>query len=82
MPPRPFSTRDLVPGFAALVTARREEMRISRAELARRCGVSSSTVNAVEKEERAVSLRVASLIARELDLRVWLHSPTEVVDTQ
>jgi DNA-binding XRE family transcriptional regulator len=75
-------SRELVSGFAQLVATRRAEVGISRAELGRRCGLSNSTINAVEKEERAVSLRVASLIARELDLRVWLHSPTEIVADQ
>lgn len=69
--------RDLVPGFAAMIQAARESLDWSRAELARRSGLSVNTISAIEREIRAPSLRVASALATALDLRVWLHDPAK-----
>lgn len=69
--------RDLVPGFAAMITAARERLDWSRAELARRSGLSVNTVSAIEREIRAPSLRVAAALARALDLNVSLQDPAK-----
>lgn len=71
--------RDLVPGFAAMVTAAREAAGWSGAELARRAGLSQNTVNAIEREVRSPSLRVAALLAEALGIRAWLHDPATPV---
>jgi len=69
------TSRDLVPGFAAMLSAAMEEQGLSGAELARKSGVSQNTVSAILREVRAPSLRVASLLVSALGLKVWLHDP-------
>ena len=73
------SGRELVPGFAALVRREREALGWSCQRLADEAGVSFNTVYAVEAEDRAPSLRVASALVRALGLRVWLSDPAKVV---
>jgi transcriptional regulator with XRE-family HTH domain len=58
-----------------MITAAREALDWSRAELARRSGLSVNTVSAIEREVRAPSLRVAAALVTALELRVWLHDP-------
>lgn len=67
--------RDLVPGFAAMLTAARETRGWSMAELARQSGLSVNTISAIEREVRAPSLRVGAAIAEALDLWNLLRSP-------
>lgn len=71
--------RDLVPGFAAMVTAAREARGWSMGELARQAGLSVNTISAIEREFRAPSLRVAAAMAKALDLWAWLHEPAKKV---
>ena len=66
------TNRDLVPGFAALVTAAREALEMSRVELAAKAGLSFNTVYSIESEKRAPSLRVGVAIAKALGLKVKL----------
>ena len=71
----PTTGRDLVPGFAAMVTAARESAGLSQAALARKAGVGTNTVSAIEREIRAPSLRIASKLAEALGIRSYLHDP-------
>lgn len=71
--------RDLVPGFAAMISAAREEAGLSRAELAEKAGISFNTVYSIEAEKRAPSLRVASALVLALGLKVWLDQPAAAV---
>jgi ribosome-binding protein aMBF1 (putative translation factor) len=73
------TSRDLVPGFAAMIMAARESLGWSQAELARQAGLGNNTVSAIEREVRAPSLRVAMLLVRALGLKVWLHEPTRPI---
>lgn len=73
------TSRDLVPGFAAMVTAARETLGWSMAELARQSKLSVNTVSAIEREIRAPSLRVASALADALNIWAWLHEPAKAV---
>lgn len=58
--------RDIVPGFAAALTAAREAAGMSREALAAAAGVSFNTVYAIESERRAPSLRVAVALSEAL----------------
>ena len=71
--------RDLVPGFAGMITKARESAGWSMGELARQSGISVNTVSAVEREIRAPSLRVAAALALALGIKAWLHEPTKKV---
>lgn len=71
--------RDLVPGFAKMVTVAREARGWSMGELARQSKLSVNTVSAIEREVRAPSLRVATALARALELWAWLHDPAKPV---
>lgn len=73
------TSRDLVPGFAAMITKAREAAGWSMAELARQSELSVNTVSAIEREIRAPSLRVASALVVALDLKVWLQEPGKAV---
>jgi len=73
------TTRDLVPGFAAMIAQARAERGWSRKELAEKAGVAFNTVYAIESEKRAPSLRVASKLATALGLLAWLHDPASRV---
>ena len=48
----------------------RKEMGLSQEELARRCGVSRQTVNAIENDKYDRTLPLAFRFGRELDTRV------------
>ncbi len=67
--------RDLVPGFAALVTAARKARGWSQRELARQADVSAMCVCEVEGERRSPSLRTAVAIAKALEIDVALKDP-------
>jgi hypothetical protein len=69
--------RDLVPGFAGMVTAGREAMGRSMAELARQAGLPVNPVGAIEREVRAPSLRVAPALVVALGLRGLLAEPAK-----
>lgn len=69
--------RDLVPGFAAMVSKAREAAGMSRAQLAEAAGLSFNTVYSIEQEKRAPSLRVASALVKALGLKVWLDDPAK-----
>jgi transcriptional regulator with XRE-family HTH domain len=68
--------RDLVPGFAALVKARRDELGLTLYELARLTKLGTTSISCIENERRAPSLRVAMVLARALGLGVKLSDPT------
>ena len=56
----------------------RKEMGLSQEELARRCGVSRQTVNAIENGKYDPTLALAFRLGRELDTRVdELFAPEE-----
>ena len=52
------------------IRARRRELGLSQEELARRCGVSRQTVNAIENNKYDPTLALAFRLARELGLTV------------
>ena len=56
----------------------RKEMGLSQEELARRCGVSRQTVNAIENDKYDPTLALAFRLGQELDTRVdELFAPEE-----
>ena len=58
------------------IRARRKELGLSQEELARRCGVSRQTVNAIENNKYDPTLALAFHLARELGTTVdSLFSP-------
>ena len=52
------------------IRARRKELGLSQEELAKRCGVSRQTVNAIENNKYDPTLALAFALARELQLTV------------
>lgn len=59
-----------------IIRSRRKELGLSQEDLARRCGVSRQTVNAIENNKYDPSLSLAFHLARELQLTVdELFSP-------
>ena len=52
------------------IRERRRELGISQEELARRCGVSRQTVNAIENNKYDPTLSLAFRLARELEMTV------------
>ena len=52
------------------IRERRRELGISQEELAKRCGVSRQTVNAIENNKYDPTLALAFALARELGLSV------------
>ena len=52
------------------IRERRRELGISQEELARRCGVSRQTVNAIENNKYDPTLSLAFRLARELEITV------------
>lgn len=64
------STRDIVPGFGERVKAERERQGISQSELAERAGTHVQSVSNLEREYRAVSLRLALDIAGALGVPI------------
>lgn len=77
-----MTTRDIVPGFAALVTRAREEQGLTRQQLATAAGISPTTVGDIEAERRSPSLRVAAAIATALDLMVLLRDPSKPLNSR
>ncbi len=60
------------------IRARRKELGLSQEELARRCGVSRQTINAIENNKYDPTLALAFYLARELQCTVdALFSPGE-----
>nr|WP_325301782.1 helix-turn-helix transcriptional regulator [uncultured Dysosmobacter sp.] len=58
------------------IRLRRRELGLSQEELARRCGVSRQTVNAIENNKYDPTLALAFHLARELQVTVdGLFSP-------
>ena len=49
---------------------KRKQQGLSQEELAKRCGVSRQTVNAIENDKSDPTLALAFHLARELDTRV------------
>lgn len=52
------------------IRERRKEMKISQEELARKCGVSRQTINAIENNKYDPTLSLAFALARELRMLV------------
>ena len=52
------------------IHSRRKELGLSQEELARRCGVSRQTINAIENNKYDPTLALAFRLARELHLSV------------
>ena len=52
------------------IRERRRELGISQEELARRCGVSRQTVNAIENNKYDPTLSLAFRLVRELEITV------------
>ena len=60
------------------IRERRKELGISQEELAKRCGVSRQTVNAIENNKYDPTLSLAFRLARELGVTVdGLFTPGE-----
>ncbi len=71
------SQRDVVPGFARMIRIARLAQGWTVTRLAQEAHVSVTTINAVEREERSASLRVASAIVGALGVKVLLDAPSE-----
>lgn len=52
------------------IRSRRKELGLSQEELAKRCGVSRQTINAIENNKYDPTLALAFKLARELELTV------------
>lgn len=52
------------------IRSRRKELGLSQEELAKKCGVSRQTVNAIENNKYDPTLSLAFRLARELQLTV------------
>lgn len=52
------------------IRARRKELGLSQEELAKKCGVSRQTVNAIENNKYDPTLSLAFSLAKELQLKV------------
>ena len=52
------------------IRERRKELGLSQEELAKRCGVTRQTVNAIENNKYDPTLALAFALARELGLKV------------
>lgn len=60
------------------IRERRRELGISQEELARRCGVTRQTINAIENDKYDPTLSLAFSLARELQCSVdGLFQPTQ-----
>lgn len=53
-----------------IIRQRRKELGLSQEELAKRCGVSRQTVNAIENNKYDPTLSLAFKLAGELEIRV------------
>ena len=58
-----------------IIRSRRKDLGLSQEELAKKCGVSRQTVNAIENNKYDPTLALAFRLARELKLTVddYLH---------
>ncbi len=52
------------------IRSKRKELGLSQEELAKRCGVSRQTVNAIENNKYAPTLALAFSLAKELQVTV------------
>lgn len=60
-----------------IIRARRKELHLSQEELAKKCGVSRQTINAIENNKYDPTLALAFRLAKELQLTVdSLFQPT------
>ena len=60
-----------------IIRERRKEMGLSQEELAKKCGVSRQTINAIENNKYDPTLALAFRLAKELNLTVYeLFKPT------
>ncbi|HIR50555.1 MAG TPA: helix-turn-helix transcriptional regulator [Candidatus Avoscillospira avicola] len=60
------------------IKTRRKELGLSQEELARRCGVTRQTINAIENDKYDPTLSLAFSLARELQCSVdGLFQPTQ-----
>ena len=60
------------------IKTRRRELGLSQEELARRCGVTRQTINAIENDKYDPTLSLAFSLARELQCSVdGLFQPTQ-----
>lgn len=75
--PQKHSQRDIVPGFAQIVRIARVAQGWTVKRLADEARVSTTTINAVEREERSASLRVAAALVDALGVKVLLNAPAE-----
>lgn len=53
-----------------IIRSRRKALGLSQEELAKRCGVSRQTVNAIENDKYDPTLSLAFALAKELELTV------------
>lgn len=61
------STRDVVPGFAAAVRARREGLGLSLGDVAEKAGTHPTSLSKLENGVRSPSLRLAMALAGALE---------------
>ena len=62
-----------------VIRNKRKEKGISQEELAKRCGVSRQTINAIENDKYDPTLSLAFRLARELELTVdELFTPKKI----
>ncbi|HJB90438.1 MAG TPA: helix-turn-helix transcriptional regulator [Candidatus Eisenbergiella merdigallinarum] len=62
-----------------IIRERRKEMRLSQEELAKKCGVSRQTVNAIENNKYDPTLALAFRLAKELRVTVdMLFTPAQI----
>lgn len=60
------------------IKTRRKELGLSQEELAKRCGVTRQTINAIENDKYDPTLSLAFSLARELQCSVdGLFQPTQ-----
>lgn len=76
------TSRDLVPGFGVRVREERERQGWSQGELAERAGTHLQTVSNVEREYRAVSLRLARDLAKALGVTLDALLPVDDPPTE
>ncbi len=62
-----------------IIRERRKEMGLSQEELAKKCGVSRQTVNAIENNKYDPTLALAFRLAKELRVTVdMLFTPAQI----
>ena len=60
----------MVADMENIIRNRRKELGLSQEELAKKCGVSRQTINAIENNKYDPTLSLASSLARELTIMV------------